>query len=214
MKKFLFFAIPVLGIFFVNCATEQKATLPTAISQEKCDAPIWNVGDYWRYRYSDMKEWQYTVERIEEDSYVVDDYYGSYKNCFDRKTLRLLAHIDHKGDKKAVYSPWYIDFPIYVGKKWKKMFTSPPSRGSSVDINYLNEYKVISHEDVTVPAGTFKAIKIELKQTNYGGKFAFGKAYYWYSPEIKYIIRIEYEDIPYWIGSRNSALIKFELKDK
>ena len=115
-----------------------------------------------------MKEWQYTVERVEEDSYVVDDYYGSYKNCFDRKTLRLLAYIDHKGNKQAVYSPWFIDFPIYVGKKWKKMFRSPPV-GGSTDITYLNEYKVISYEDATVPAGTFKAFKIELKQTNYGG---------------------------------------------
>jgi len=201
-------------VFFINCATEQEAIQTSNILKEKCDAPIWNVGDYWRYRYSNMKEWQYTVERIEEDSYIVDDYYGSYKNCFDRKTLRLLAYIDHKGDKKAVSSPFYIDFPIHVGKKWKKMFTSPPSRGSSLDINYLNEYEVISHEDATVPAGTFKAFKIELKQTNYGGKFASGKAYYWYSPEIKSIIKIEYEDIPYWTGFRNYALIKFELKDK
>jgi hypothetical protein len=93
------------------------------------------------------------------------------------------------------------------------MFTSPPV-GGSTDINYLNEYKVISYEDATVPAGTFKAFKIELKQTNYGGQFASGKAYSWYSPEVKSIIKTEYEDIPYWRAFRNYALIKFELKDK
>jgi hypothetical protein len=78
----------------------------------------------------------------------------------------------------------------------------------------LNEYKVISYADVNVPAGTFKAFKIELTQTNYGGIFASGKGYYWYSPEVKSIIKTEYEDIPYWRNVRNYVLIKFELKDK
>jgi hypothetical protein len=217
MKKSLIFIILFLLVLLANCATEEKTIQPSSISQQKFDTPIWNVGDSWGYRYSDMKQWQYTVERIEEDSYIVDDYYGGYKNCFDRKTLQLLAYIDHKGDKKAVSSPWFIDFPIYVGKKWKKPFTSPPSSGTRIDVNYLNEYKVISHEDVTVPAGTFKAFKIELKQTNYYGYyggFASGKAYSWYSPEVKSIIKTEFENIPYWIGFRNYALTKFELKDK
>jgi len=118
-----------LWVFFINCATEQKAIRTANMVQEKCDAPVWNVGDYWRYRYSDMKEWQYTVERIEEDSYIVDDYYGSYKNCFDKKTLRLVAFIDSKGRKQKVYSAFFGDFPIYVGKNGAKclVVTSPIS---------------------------------------------------------------------------------------
>jgi hypothetical protein len=209
MKKLLW---AIMLVVILGCAPAKHQTVDVSL-QDKCDAPKWNVGDSWRYRYSNMKEWQYTVERVEEDSYVVDDYYGSHKNCFDRKTLQLLAYIDPKGKKLTVYSPWFIDFPIYVEKQWKKIFTSPPV-GGSTDITYLNEYKVISYEDATVPAGTFKAFKIELKQTNYGGRFASGKAYYWYSPEVKFIIKTEHEDIAYWRQSRDYALIKFELKDK
>jgi hypothetical protein len=213
IKKPLFFIILFLLVLLANCATEQTIFGQQRVLEQKCDAPIWNVGDSWRHRYSNRKEWQYTVERVEEDSYVVDDYYGGCKKYFDKKTLRLVAETDPNGVKKPADSRWFIDFPIHPGKKWNKTFKGIP-QGGFLEVNYLYEYKVISYEDTTVPAGTFKAFKIELKSTNYGGKFASGKAYSWYSPEVKYIIKTEYEKIPYFRENLDSYLIKFNLKDK
>jgi hypothetical protein len=87
MKKLLYLIIPLCLVLLVHCATEQKTTLPTAISKEKCDAPTWNVGDSWRYRYDDKKEWEYKVLGIEDfqktQIYIVEDVYGVYKKGFD-----------------------------------------------------------------------------------------------------------------------------------
>lgn len=213
MKKFLFFIILILLISLVNCATEPKITHPEYISQEKCNAPVWNVGDSWRYRYSDKSEWQYTVERIERDFYIVEDKYGVYKPCIDKRTLGTVTYINPEGKKMALPpNIYYFDFPLYVGKKWRKMVSGIPQRGST-EINYLNEFQVTSFEDITVPAGTFKAFKIELKQTNYGGTFASGKVYFWYSPEVKFVTKLIYEGTSYWLGFKSFELISFKLAD-
>jgi hypothetical protein len=117
MKKSLCFIILFLLVLLANSATEQTIFGQPRVLEQKCDAPIWNVGDSWRCRYSDKKEWQYTVERVEEDSYVVDDYYGGNKKYFDKKTLRVVAQTDPKGVKKPVDSALFIDFPIHLGTK-------------------------------------------------------------------------------------------------
>lgn len=213
MKKLIFLISLLYWIFLFHCATEQKAISPAYTPQEKCDGPAWNVGNTWRYRYSDMKEWQYTVERIEGNLYIFEDRYGPDKPCFDKKNLEMVAYINLDGKKVKLRAPsiFYIDFPIYEGKKWKKMVSGTPLRGAT-EINYLNEFQVISYEDVNVPAGTFKAFKIELKQTNYGGQFATGKVYLWYSPEVKFYIKVVFDKIPYWIGTLDSILISYNLK--
>ena len=205
--------ILLLWSFVVSCATEQKEIRPAFIPQEKSDAPVWNVGDYWRFVYSDKKEWQYKVIKIEEDLYIIEDLYGIDKPCFDKKTLLMVAYINPGGRKIKTGTPsiFYFDFPIYIGKKWKKMMSTIPLRGST-EVNYLNEYQVISYEDVVVPAGTFKAFKIEIKQTNYTIS-AFGKVHIWYSPEVKSIIKVMYETAMYWVGTRDWELISFKLEE-
>jgi len=52
--------------------------------------------------------------------------------------------------------------PLYVGKKWEKTVSGVDTR--SIQRNYLYGYRVLSFEDVTVLAGTFKAFKIEREQ--------------------------------------------------
>ena len=215
MKKLLYLIISLCLVLLVHCATEQKTTLLTAISQEKCDAPIWNVGDSWRYRYADKKEWQYTVERIEGNLYIVEDRYGVDKPCFDKKTLELKFYLTPQGKKVRTKSDFglYYDSPLYVGKKWAKMFSGQDTAGGAID--YLHEFKILSFEDVTVPAGTFKAFKIEFirKEIN---RFTALKFHIWYSPEVKNIIKysnIGVEGI--WrITLQDFELISFKLKDK
>jgi hypothetical protein len=85
--------------------------------------------------------------------------------------------------------------------------------GGTLEVNYLNEFRVISHEAVSVVAGTFKSFKIEVNQTNLAGRFTSGKVYLWYSPEVKFLVKLEYEKIPYWRSQRNFELILFKLTD-
>jgi hypothetical protein len=64
---------------------------------------------------------------------------------------------------------------------------------------------VLSYEQVKVPAGTFGAFKIEEERITAGSKSGRGYvATYWYSPDVKRIIKSE-EDNDVW----NTELIKY-----
>ena len=214
MKKLLFLIIPLCLVLLVHCATEQKTTLPTAISQEKCDAPIWKVGDSWRYIYDNKREWEYRVLGIEEfknrQIYVVEDLYGLYKKGFDTKTLQ--HRVDIGPDRKKVVPMtdwgWRYDFPLYVGKKWEKMVSGTAGSGS-IQRNYVLVYRVLSFEDVTVLGGTFKVFKIEQEQRDLTQTGVFFKTYLWYSPEVKREVQFRLGPA---FGSWTSSGQGYELK--
>ena len=65
---------------------------------------------------------------------------------------------------------------------------------------------------IGVVAGAFKSFKIEVKQTNLAGQFASGKVYLWYSPEVKFVVKLEYEKVAYWRNQKNFELISFKLQ--
>jgi hypothetical protein len=204
------------GISVLSCATQKSENLPFT-AQEKLDGPTWNVGDSWRYRYASGREWEYTVERIEGDLYIGEDSNGLGRPCFDRKTLELKYFSTPQWKKGTSETVWYygifFDFPIYVGKKWAKMVSGQDMFG--VHIDYLHEFKVISYEDMAVPAGTFKSFKIEFSRS-FGAREGVYRHYFWFSPEAKTIIKSSYagHDGAWRLGSFDFELITFKLKDK
>ena len=209
MKKIVVAAL-ILSWVLWGCATTSEVEIVPQ-TDEKCEVPIWNKGDYWRFMYDDKREWQYTVESTDGNFYVVEDRYGMNKPCFDKKTLALVSYIKSDGSKLKPSNPsiFYCEFPLYVGKKWKKSYTTIPDRGQ-LAVNYLNEYRIMSYEDISVPAGTFKAFKVEMNQTNYAG--GSGKAYIWYSPGARFVVKVSFEKINYWTYSQGFQLISFQVK--
>lgn len=206
----------VIGISVLGCATQKSENLPST-AQEKLNVPTWNAGDSWRYRYASGREWQYTVEKIEGDLYILEDSNGVEKPCFDRKTLGLKFFLTSKGDKVTSETVWYygiyFDFPIYVGKEWAKMVSGQDMFG--VQIDYLHEFKVISYEDTAVPAGTFKSFKIEFSRS-FRAREGVYRHYFWFSPEVKTIIKSSFagKEGDWRPGSFDFELISFKLKDK
>ncbi len=219
MKKFLFLITVFLSVLLANCATEKRATKPAYMPQEKCDAPVWNVGDSWRYRNDDKKEWEYKVLGIEEFKnskiYVVEDRYGVYKKGFDVKTLQFMVDIGPDGKKIVPMTDWTFsyDFPLYVGKKWEYMVRGKDT--NSVPKDYLYIYKVLSFENITVPAGTFKAFKIEREQRGFT-QMSYIRSYRWFSQEVKREVKFQYgsQDGSWRLAGQNYELISFKLEDK
>lgn len=217
MKKILFLGLVSLAILNGGCATQQPY-----VAGEKCDAPIWKVGDSWRYIYDNKREWEYRVLGIEEfenrQIYVVEDLYGQYKKGFDTKTLQHKVNISP--DRKKVVPMtdwgWHFDFPLYVGKKWEKMVSGIDS--ASMQRNYVYVYKVLSFEDVTVPAGTFKAFKVEREQRDFNQKTAGASfvTYLWYSPDLKREVKFGYGPASgsWRITGQGYELKSFKLVDK
>jgi hypothetical protein len=93
MKNFLFLAILSLLVLFLGCATNENNIQETPITSEKCDAPMWNVGDSWTWQNDLKRSMGNTVKSIETSYYVVEDRYGVDKPCLKKKNLDIISYI-------------------------------------------------------------------------------------------------------------------------
>lgn len=80
-----------------------------------------------------------------------------------------------------------LDFPLKVGKKWNETATL---REVSTDLvtTVSNSFSVVAFEEVTIPAGTFRAFRIRLFQEDLGRKWS-GSCDMWWSPDVKNFIK-------------------------
>jgi hypothetical protein len=195
--------------------TQETQKIPIYV-QEKCDAPVWNIGDTWKFQQEDKKSWEIKVIRIEDNLYFTEfSYVAGYSISnefltFDKNTLEFKFSLDKEGKRTEPMATFIdLDFPLYVGKKWSKMVSATLPMGGY----RLREFTCTSYENITVPAGTFRTLKIRFKSTNMSGEGS-GEAYIWYSPEVKRHIKMVFENTRYWINNQNYELISFKLKDR
>jgi hypothetical protein len=102
--------------------------------------------------------------------------------------------------------------PIWVGKSWTTNFTAHDRiRGFSHSPVQVN-WKVESFEDVTVPAGTFKAFRLQ-SSVPVGNAFST----LWYAPEVNLIVkRIDERTSRHPLGSdkRTTEMIEYHKPTK
>jgi hypothetical protein len=87
------------------------------------------------------------------------------------------------------YSPpvKYFDFPLYPGKTWNETSVEKDIKSGSSDRVITISSTVGNWENITIPAGTFRAIKIISKTTvlnNKTGVVTKGTDLSWYSPDV------------------------------
>jgi hypothetical protein len=65
------------------------------------------------------------------------------------------------GSEVVVNKP--LAFPLQAGKTWKVQYTEPHPSGNVKlsSATWTTKYKVVGYEDIQVPAGKFRALKIE-----------------------------------------------------
>jgi len=126
----------------------------------------------------------------------------------------------HRENRRRLF-----DFPLVIGKSWKDNYSAPlkpedvwlqtgrvVSSLGDERIVYEN-YKVLEWEEVEVEAGRFKAIKMEYKRewnASLGGIME-GKAWYWYSPEVKNMVKAQFEPNQMWSKENDWELLSFHL---
>jgi hypothetical protein len=184
--------------------------------EDKVEAPIWSIGDKWTWERADGATLNSQVVDVKEDLYILKmgkdpDLYG-----YDKKTMNVKFLIKEGGRQVKFESSWrnVLDFPMFVGKKWTNNTYGKPAQGQ-LEVTYINEFNVEGVENVTIPAGTFKCYKIQLKQTNMSARHKNGWVRYWYSPEVKIWIKREAENTDFWLNSTwtpNAELISYTLK--
>ena len=222
MKKIIFLGL--LSVF-----------LPAMVfSQEKIEAPVWNVGDKWVFDRGGPME----VTGRDAQCYAVQFSGGIFRQdasgiaLFERSTLNVKYMLE--GDQRKEYKDFrkkILNFPLTPGKQWKDLYQRDEyetglsqSTGGIVAVEYQETFRVLGWEEVEVRAGKFKAIKLEYKikpswRERFGSVAGIeSKALYWYSPEVKNFVKCQYEkgykesQIQEKGVRENWELVSYELK--
>lgn len=175
-------------------------------ANEQIQKPALQAGENWTYRRVNL--W-----KNEEDERFRQDILGGVG---DHLTVlwTITSSADERRRGSVTYE--YLDgatlsffdpkaegrhvpllFPLYPGKRWQFQYKYNPAAGGSLKVE--QSAVVAGWEDVRVPAGTFRALKIvhagRYSATDGGNRWN-GEIHetYWYAPEAKRVVRMEYRD--------------------
>ena len=211
----------VLGTFALGACGRKPPPPLSAI----VDAPLLRPGSSWTYRVQDTswKEPQtITVTFEREDVYknaaVLTFRSGSETVLYDRDLNFVAVARDGRVLREASPSFRAFDFPFYVGKQWRSVFTFQDNdKGLSwTPVEMFWEAK--EYDAVKVPAGEFRAFLLESRpsssrpSTNWGIK----RELVWYAPEVKLPVkrRVERTAAHYLLGQGTESweLVQYILR--
>jgi len=187
---------------------QPTSTKPVTRPGLKAEKPEWRVGYEWRYAWKRPgRSGTYTSEIIREDllegipAYVIkreknEDYYA--KDVLGMFARMSGGKLVFKRNNPRQNFLW----PLEVGKEWRNAYLRENIQEKSSE-TFDYRMVVAQIEEVTVPAGTFEAFKVEVYIHRSGNLFAE----YWYSPQVKWLV-MEREHLR--DGLREVELISFK----
>lgn len=207
MKKYLS-ALTVVTLLGA-CATPYPAETATLSIDLLSPAPPMHPGQRWTYRRIDS----WNNQEVERYSQIFNiEQSGKWSVAWgiisstDAKRLGTTTeefdattHAFADPRISGQYLP--LQFPLAPGKTWSfnYKFQSDPETVVTVEQTAL----VTRQEDVTVPAGTFKTLRVE--HTGHYKATQPGKSWrgritetFWYAPEVGRVVAQEYKDTTGW----------------
>jgi hypothetical protein len=165
----------------------------------------WKIGDRWRYarkRVGNTTPIAKVV--IGEDtylgipSYVVRAAGNDY--LYAKESVGLVARIN---GKEFLYRVSHIDrlisWPLETGKQWRNTYSRQTAEADA--IRFIDHLMVVPGvEEIAVPAGKMKAVKLEAYSYDRGRLMAE----YWYAPEAKWFAKSRIYD-------RDEGLVEEDL---
>jgi hypothetical protein len=194
-------------------------TTAVVFAQEQAPAPSFKEGDTWQFniipkgmlgKSTEQNEGIYELS-ITQGVVKLYDVNGGQKNEMpiqpDGPTQVLLGLVGKSNQRPD------LKFPLSAGQKWTYQYETRPA-GLPRDQRRAVEVNVVGMEQVTTPAGSFKAYKLIKSEswstTGRGGGTGGGSntTTYFYSPETRSIIKASLvnENNP---GTVERELIKF-----
>lgn len=190
-------------------------TLSSFAWAQKADAPLFEVGDKWTYKFTNIGDRRDPFTFFNQTMHVDQNsawLYGETQDPnsrgpqfawrYDNKRAGLmegfainLKNADKLGGRRTNNMPNddLLKFPLEIGKEWPVKETWGNGEG-------YTEFKakVESFEKVKVEAGEFEAYKITLKgfwtRTANGSGSGRVERVIWYSPPVKRDVKSTYED--------------------
>ena len=184
---------------------------PPAFAQSggaRVESPSVRTGDTWMYNKLDG--WTGALEDVSVNTVTKIDRNGiamqsagldgSVVAQVQRTAAFNLARIEGAGFRQTA-APFYpnYSFPLYVGKTWSGKVVLNNSRQGDTEVVAELSGRAVRWEMVTVPAGNFLALRLEMKGT-YASRSMHGTVAgtiedtLWYAPEVRNAVRYEYKD--------------------
>lgn len=193
----------------------------------RADRPIWRIGDRWTYKSLHLAQPDWRIDqvvRVEADHYVIGYWLPGADHPRrvgeDRLTHTLAVVRETRSAHTIDYSPpleWYR-WPLEIRKKWTVEVAIFIQAGPQKITRNLVSFDVEAYEEITVPAGTFKAFKIRALVSGFPplGQFFHDEHLRWYAPAVKNFVRVEFPVVrdrvflPPEVSVRGWELMQFE----
>jgi len=143
--------------------------LPISVMAETINAPSVKAGDSWVYRVTTERGpqgWVQNNQDVSVDHVDATTIFLSVKQSGSQQApIEQLVDADWSrsrdinGKQQVVNRPFA--FPLELGKKWEVKYTEANPNRQHLSESFQTGYTVVGSEDVEVPAGKFKALKIE-----------------------------------------------------
>jgi hypothetical protein len=181
--------------------------------QDKVEAPLWKVGDRWNLTDDVI----ISIASADEKSYAVKYATGGGEAVlvYDKSSLNRLYIMDK--DKRINYegrNKRLFNFPLEIGKSWTDKFIIKSGTFKAQEFTVIETFTPLGWEDIQIQAGKFRAVKIEYKSEmpeQAAGRPKEGKAWYWYSPDVKYMLKCQYDRTDYWDAIYDWELTSIKL---
>jgi hypothetical protein len=169
---------------------------PVMAMAQRVERPVYHVGDTWTYRRTDFaippqSFRTYVATQIKAVIRVASDEFematDSIAESGEKSSYKELSSLDFNDfvqldsdQPRQEIRTW--KWPVDVGDTWK--YEYPVKAGVQVW-----EARVAGWEEVEVPAGKFRALKVEREMLSDPGGGKARTAIVWFSPEAKVIVK-------------------------
>ena len=183
------------------------------------DAPYIRPGSSWTYKVEDTA---WNAPQTVVLTFMKDDVYknagvlafatASETILYDRDLNFVAVAADGRIIREASPSLRSFDFPFYVGKEWRSVFTFQDNQKGLSWTPVEVFWRVKEYDEITVPAGKFRSFLLESEpSTNWGIR----KEQVWYAPQAKQLIkRIRERTAAHYEGKGKDTweLVQYTLK--
>lgn len=177
--------------------------LPSLSAQTTIDVsapPAWAVGDQWTYQNPDGR-----TTTIVTVSGVID---AGYSLIAKGSAPGATASVFQVSRDIVGFSNFFRpQWPLDKGKSWHYEFVGVSGTGEHY--TYVNTYTAVGTEPITVPAGTFSAVRINGDQV-ISGRTRHYQFVVWYAPQAKNYVKIDYIGQG-WTQTHPTVLVSYEL---
>jgi hypothetical protein len=160
--------------FFVFCASSAAQDAPR---------PEVKVDERWVYRRVDPRAKPPTIVYELRASFV------------DARTIHTI--VERQGGQRDSDATWTPEFPLSVGREYPATWENKRPRSGTFHVKHERSVKVVGWEEVEVPAGKFRALKVHaegtyqrLDRSNAG----WARNTFWYVPAVKRWVKSVYQD--------------------